>query len=177
MKFSKKASLAGFALAAVATAAMATVTFNSGSGTGFVGKGDVQLAYGWNNQAAQANAGAIQFSTLSTIQYSWDCDWDTGTGTRGFKHHSVNHGATRSITDSVSYDARTHKQVDGFFLTGYNGPAVETGDPINTCAGDSTPNGGADATVYTITNQMSMTLPGAGLYVTYAGNSVLLYTY
>src|SRR5918996_4693526 len=38
------------------TAAFALVTFDPSTGTGFVGKGDVQTAFGWNNKQLQNNA-------------------------------------------------------------------------------------------------------------------------
>jgi hypothetical protein len=45
----------GFLLClATAGAAFAAITFNPDDGTGFVGKGDVQEAFGWNNHALQA---------------------------------------------------------------------------------------------------------------------------
>ena len=44
--------LAAIAALAVSTAALATVTFDPATGIGFVGKGDVQLAFGWNNATA-----------------------------------------------------------------------------------------------------------------------------
>jgi opacity protein-like surface antigen len=50
---------AGIALATISTAAVAAVTFDPATGTGFVGKGDIQLAFGWNNKAAQDNATAL----------------------------------------------------------------------------------------------------------------------
>lgn len=47
----KQSKLIGAVTAAVCMvgSALATVTFDPGTGTGFVGKGDVQNAFGWNN--------------------------------------------------------------------------------------------------------------------------------
>jgi len=39
-------------------AALAAVDFSVSNGTGFVGKGDAQLVFGWNNADLQRNAGA-----------------------------------------------------------------------------------------------------------------------
>jgi hypothetical protein len=59
MKLNFKAAIAVPALCAMlATAALAAVTFDVNTGFGFVGKGDVQLAFGWNNKALQTNATA-----------------------------------------------------------------------------------------------------------------------
>src|SRR5688572_7117075 len=58
----------------VFSAAMtAAVTFDPSTGTGFVGKGDVQDAFGWNNAALQANAGAVTFTFESDAQYAQSC--------------------------------------------------------------------------------------------------------
>jgi len=46
----------------LAPAASAAVTFNETNGTGFVGKGDVQVAFGWNNKQLQTNAKDVSFS-------------------------------------------------------------------------------------------------------------------
>jgi hypothetical protein len=47
----------------LAPAANAAVTFNDTTGTGFVGKGDVQVAFGWNNKQLQTNATGVSFSS------------------------------------------------------------------------------------------------------------------
>lgn len=49
----------------VATAT-ASVTLNS-DGSGFVGKGDVQAAFGWTNAKLQQNAGGVTFSTAQAV--------------------------------------------------------------------------------------------------------------
>ena len=46
----------------LAPAASAAVTINETNGTGFVGKGDVQVAFGWNNKQLQTNATGVSFS-------------------------------------------------------------------------------------------------------------------
>ena len=46
----------------LAPAASAAVTFSETNGTGFVGKGDVQVAFSWNNKQLQANATGVSFS-------------------------------------------------------------------------------------------------------------------
>jgi len=46
----------------LAPAASAAVNFNETTGTGFVGKGDVQVAFAWNNKQLQANASGVSFS-------------------------------------------------------------------------------------------------------------------
>ncbi len=57
------------------TVAFAAVTFDPATGTGFVGKGDVQLIYGWNNKQLQDNAANVQFRANSEVvtEVSWTC--------------------------------------------------------------------------------------------------------
>lgn len=45
------------------SAAQAAVTFNSETGTGFVGKGDVQTVLGYNNSQLQRNASSLVFTS------------------------------------------------------------------------------------------------------------------
>jgi hypothetical protein len=58
------AALSAAALAVSAAAANASVTLDP-NGVGFVGKGDVQTAFGWNNAAIQkaVESGNITFTT------------------------------------------------------------------------------------------------------------------
>ena len=60
----KKSIFAAMAVISLATVAIfASVTFDSSTGTGFVGKGDVQLALGLNNAQMQAyNLNNLNFS-------------------------------------------------------------------------------------------------------------------
>lgn len=54
------------ALIMFAASAAASVTFDPSTGTGFVGKGDLQTPWGWNNQKMQIEALNITFSYNST---------------------------------------------------------------------------------------------------------------
>jgi len=166
----KRVLMVGSALAVIATAALATVTFDPVTGTGFVGKGDVQLALGLNNAGIQAIANSLSFTYQQDTSYDISEEWTTETG--GKNSQTITHDITvhksTSVNDTVSYDARTHKQVDGFNLTGY-GSTSETGGPIPN-VGDPCPPGGpgGDCTI-TDVEPSADNLPG-GLYV----NGVLL---
>ena len=69
--------LAAAAAACVSTAAVASITFNSSTGTGFVGKGDVQSALGLNNPQLQALylSGGIHFAFSENVNYKYVCTW------------------------------------------------------------------------------------------------------
>jgi hypothetical protein len=107
-------------VAAVSVSAMAfgAVTFDPATGNGFVGKGDVQLALGYNNAQLQnaANSGAISFSYASEVSYSQDCIKENRRQTieKTFK-------TTRAVNAAVTGSARKNSQLDvtGFNLTGH----------------------------------------------------------
>ena len=122
-------------LGLAATAVFATVTFDPSTGTGFVGKGDVQLAFGWNNATLQQNAGSLRYSyNFGQIAFQ-DCQASIGPITVSATLHKA-----QLVHDVIQYDARTHKQVDGFVLQGYDSETVIGSTP--TCPDFATPVGG-----------------------------------
>jgi hypothetical protein len=138
-KFGRKtvALLIGVAALTVTASALAAVTFDPATGTGFVGKGDVQLVFGWNNSQLQSNVGSVQFRALSTevSETAWTCQRDAGTQTQERARTT-----TTSIQGVVSSIARERNQITGFNLTGYSGTPTQTseteGPPLGSC-----PNG------------------------------------
>lgn len=124
---------------AAAGLAYAAVTIDD-DGVGFVGKGDVQDVFGWNNAQLQAAADDVQFrfnqSSVTTTGYSWTCDRDAGPQTQE-RARTVT--TTTSSYGVLSSAARVKKQVTGFNLNGYDGD-VETeettesnGQPLWSC--------------------------------------------
>jgi hypothetical protein len=127
------AIVAAFAIGT--TVALAAVTFDPATGTGFVGKGDVQLVYSWNNKALQDNATSVQFRASSTTVtgVSWEC---TNANNENVQERSRT--TETSVQGVVSSIARERNQITGFNLTGYSGdPTVVTGategPPVNSC--------------------------------------------
>lgn len=135
-KFGKKsvALIVGVVALTVTGSALAAVTFDPATGTGFVGKGDVQLIYGWNNKALQDNAGALQFRASSEVvtERSWVC-----TNTNNENTQERDRTTTTSTQGVVSSIARERNQITGFNLTGYSGTPTESssteGPPVNSC--------------------------------------------
>ena len=166
MKLSKL--LTGLAAAAAATAAIATVTFNFTTGVGFVGKGDVQTAFVWNNATLQKNASGVSFAYKASDVYDVECYWETTTGNGKIIVHDITIPKHRNINATIAYDARTHKQIDGFNLTGFNGGEID--DKPVPQVGDSCP-GNNPGTIINVTLVSSNV---GGLYVTYGTTSVLL---
>lgn len=166
MKLIKLATALAFAGAA--TAAYATVTFDPATGTGFVGKGDVQLVFGWNNAQLQNNAGSLSFSYQTESKYDATCEWTTTAGNGRIIYHDVTVNKTVQISDSVAYDARTHKQVDGFNLTGFGSVSQNIDTPVvgGACLGA----GGQQGTWTSV----ALTSSSGGLYVSGPSGSALL---
>lgn len=167
MKMSHIAAALG--LAAVASFASASVTFDSATGTGFVGKGDVQLAFGWNNAALQNKASGLSFSYNISSEYEAVCTWTTGDGKKGEKTHNVTHTDRYAVAGALNFDARTQSQITGFFLTGFKGALPEVG--TMPAVGDACPGNEGHDGVWT------SVIPGAttdGLMVTYGTTTVPL---
>jgi hypothetical protein len=144
MKISKiVATISLLAATSVAGAAVILNYDSSGAfnGTGFVGKGDVQLAFGWNNKQLQDNASGVSFAYSATARYSATCVWVTGEGTRGEHEHTISRTVTSKLVGSVAYDARVRNQITGFNLTGFQGEVTSVGkvpEVGGTCPGNGT---------------------------------------
>ena len=109
------------------------------TGTGFVGKGELQDPWGWNNQTLQQNASGVSFSVESQGRYEYDCEWVTGEGTRGQRTHQVTHKRTSLVSSALDYETRTNQskknvQVTGFVLTGFSS-ASEPGTALPVVGG------------------------------------------
>jgi hypothetical protein len=145
------------------------VTYDASTGTGFVGKGDVQLAFGWNNQQLQSNAGGVRFSYNTTDKYTAVCTFTTGEGTRGEKTHDIDHKRTTTVASSVAYDARVRNQITGFTLTGLR-ETTPPGGEIPVVGGACMGNQGHDGTWTSV----ELTGASGGLFVHHAARSSLL---
>jgi hypothetical protein len=119
---------------ALAGAAIAAVTFDPATGTGFVGKGDVQLVFGWNNKDLQDNAGSVRFRALTeeVTEVSWVC-----TNANNENIQERERTTTTSIEGLVSSIARVKNQITGFNLTGYTDTPTQSstteGPAVNSC--------------------------------------------
>ena len=103
------------------------VTFDASTGMGFVGKGDIQTVFGWNNAQLQANAGSLEFSYMSVDRYVATLTWVTGEGTRGEKQHEIEIPRQARIQGVIDWDARRRNQINGFLLQGWDGDPVVSG--------------------------------------------------
>jgi hypothetical protein len=142
------AIVAAFAIGT--TAALAAVTFDPATGTGFVGKGDVQLVFGWNNKALQDNAGSVDFRSASTetSETTWTCKRDSGEQTQERLRTT-----TTTIQGLVTTVGRLKNQITGFNLNGYEGTPTTTtvsdGPALGSCPQFWTEVEGSQETVVT----------------------------
>ncbi|MDP2263450.1 MAG: hypothetical protein Q8K24_09870 [Hydrogenophaga sp.] len=153
MKYAK--TLLAVAAAAITTVAVAAVTYTPFPvSIGFVGKGDVQLITGWNNQQLQLNAPGVQFVESVTENYSAVCSWVTGEGTRGEKPHNVSHTRDTAVNASIAKELRrnsgTNEAVTGFNLTG-PGSSVTTSGSVPVVNSPCMGNEGHDGTWSSVT--------------------------
>jgi hypothetical protein len=171
------------AMLAVPTAAIASVTIDA-YGKGFVGKGDVQTAFGWNDAALQAKAGDVSFTyeSKSDDTYAVTCEWDTGN--KQIVHHVQNKSA--SLIDSVAYDVtkvdrkNPNQKITGFNLTGKTGEIVtESGIvPVVDASCPATGNeGGTDNSVNKLITAVELVSHESSekLTATYAGLSAVIW--
>jgi hypothetical protein len=169
----------------VASSAFATVTFdptcsltpsNSQGKCGFVGKGDVQIAFSLNNIQIQnillANLQAFIFSYDATATYAAVCTFTTGAGTPGEQTHNINIPRHTVVNAQINGSPRSGPtQFTGFLLTGL-GTATSNGTvPVVGEACVANEDGVARNGTWSSVTPTGST---GGLYVTYNGNSVLL---
>ena len=172
MKLSVRQAVLGLALVLASTSALAEVDFDPADGTGFVGKGDVQLAFDWNDAGLQANATGVTFTYGYTTVYQAVCTFTTGEGTRGEKTHNVPHSEEMNVSSAVNVSLRKNPnfKVTGFNLTGFGEVFSESGEvPV---VGGPCPGNPGHGGVWTSVQM----LPGGegGLYANYGDQKVLL---
>ena len=117
------------------------------TGKGFVGKGEVQTPWGWNNATLQKNAKDVSFTVEAEDRYEYDCVWTTGEGTKGQKTHNVTQKRSTSVDKAVVYEVRNNPKsaVTGFNLLDF-GRITISGDPVPS-VGDACLGGGTGGTV------------------------------
>jgi hypothetical protein len=114
---------------AISSPASAAVSFDHATGTGAVGKGDIQLAFGWNNAALQRNAAGLSFSVTEVDTYEFDCEWFTnGNKNKAPVRKEMTKKSRLNSSIAYGFDARTKNQIVGFNITGV-GLEIADGNP------------------------------------------------
>lgn len=166
------ASLVAAAFLGQAMVAQAAVVYEPGAG-GFVGKGDVQVAFGWNNKQLQDNASKVTFTYDSTDVYEGTCTWEAGkSGNVQTKSRTISLG----VDGSVAVEARKNSQgqITGFSLGGFSeGEGSEIGSVPK--AGELCDMAEGNGAVWS-TDPIRVTEAMGGLYAHFEDQKVLLWS-
>lgn len=114
------------------------------AGTGFVGKGDVQLAFTWSNKQLQSNAAGVSFSYVESTTKTQDCVTVDGQGREQVVTVTGTRTMTIGVSGGVSYDARVKNQITGFNLTGFQGDPTEDNSGWSSCPAGSQQRGAVE---------------------------------
>ena len=130
---------------------------------GWVGKGDVQSVFAWNNHTMQTYHDQVEFRYQDTQTTSWDCEhykWDQRDETFDL-HNTVSHTRLFGVTGTIAYQSRKTGQWTGWFLTG------ATLQIEGESAGPQCPQAGAngDPNSYWVLTNVVTTTSGGGLQV------------
>jgi hypothetical protein len=127
------------ALAAAMLLGSAGAAAASYDGPTFIGKGDVQNTFDWNNKALQDGHDDVRFriATVSGTQVTWECTNTNNENTQGRSRTTTT--TTSGLVSSTARDDRG-KQITGFNVSGYSGTvvtgdAVTDGPAVNSCPG------------------------------------------
>ncbi len=149
------AAITGVAI--FATAAFAATNLNP-DGTGFAGKGDIQVPFGWNDATLQKEAKAVAFTYVSQETYDLVCAKTIETR-RETRIVRVERESTSSVNADVIYDTRKNSKdkVTGFNLNGFANTVTVEGTGCN--SGEDEESRQLDSSSTTLTASHSSTLP------------------
>lgn len=121
------------ALGLLVSSVGAAVNYDPATG-GFAGKGDVQTVLGYNNKQMQDNASSLSFTYVETVEYDVPCQKENRSQIlrNTFERES-------NVTGTVSYDAKTNKQVVGFNLNPLSGTSTSNVSCPNGWEADGAP--------------------------------------
>jgi hypothetical protein len=127
MKVRRTLLIAVIGIVLVAGLAYATVTFNPTTGVGFVGKGDVQIAFGWNNATAQQQTNNVAFTYVTTDTYEVVNAWASGNPDNpvSLNSHTATVTTIVGVNSEVAYEARQKNQYTGYNLKGWGTVTVD----------------------------------------------------
>ena len=133
----------------VGSAAGAAVTIDA-EGKGFVGKGDVQVPFGWSNAQLQQNAAGVSFSvaSVSVTDTDWTCSRLNNQGMEQTQERErTTTTETTGVLSSLARDGK--KQLTGFNINGFTGTTVTVshdGPAVGSCPNGWTASGLATGT-------------------------------
>jgi hypothetical protein len=163
------ATIALGAAVLVAGAASASAYTMDSAGVGWVGKGEVQTAYDWNNKTMQDNVAGVTFVYESSATFEVVCEFDTPGN-----HHVITQTRSTSVSATVGSQARKNSQgkdgpMTGWYLTGFGATTTEGASVPS--VGDGCPgNSGLGA----VTSVEQTGAGEGGLYAVWNGERRLL---
>jgi opacity protein-like surface antigen len=144
MKLSIRAlAVAVAAVFAFSAVALAAVEFDPEDGTGFVGKGDVQQPFGWNNKQMNDNAADVSFFYQEGQTVEQDCVSSDGGAPPTFTVVGQR-TKTQGIDEEVEYEKRRNggnSNLTGFILLGYDEEPEFSEGTWTACPAGSTQQG------------------------------------
>ena len=136
---------------------------------GFLGKGEVQTAFGWNNKALQTNAEDVAFSLRTETVYSYTCTWTTGPEHNQKEHVKEGIPSEAAVAADAAFDARKNSQITGFTLGELGEPTVDGTIPTDGGACSNGPNGTiSEVEIVDVTSSLYATHGGATVLVQHA---------
>ena len=129
-------------------------------GKGFVGKGEVQTPWGWNNATLQKNATGVIFAVETSARYAQDCQKEVG-GERQRRVIENTFKKTVSVSSALLGDPRQTKgqnQFTGFSLSGFMTDSQAGAVPTDLCTpgtGEGEDNNGWVPAVDELTGESS----------------------
>jgi hypothetical protein len=150
MKHFRK-SLVVLAVALGASATWAEVSINAAGGFGWVGKGDVQQAYGWNNKTLQTNAQGVSFEVKEHQKLTIVCEIEKELGkVVEVRYPELN--ITRNVISTTDSDPRqNNSRFTGYRLNGY-GFQTASGSKESYNVGDACTAQGTEGKVVSVTS-------------------------
>jgi hypothetical protein len=134
-RFAAPLALAVATVVATAGIAVASVSFDPATGTGYVDKADVQAAFGWKEGTFQANVRRVGFHAATYTSWTWDC-------VIGGESVSVTADLESSwvVASEVVSTPGQRRSASGFNLTGLGAQLSSTSDanPASCPDGDPT---------------------------------------
>ena len=122
---------ASFAALAISATAMASVAVDNG--VGFVGKGDVQTALGWNNAAFDKGVDSLKFTAGAEkviADYKMSCfNGSTGAIDEAVGHRIISQPGAATVTATQVLNSNG-KQITGFNLTGNANDFTNVGNRV-----------------------------------------------
>ena len=171
MHFSRTAAAAAVAagLLLAGTGAASAYTMDA-TGVGWVGKGEVQSVFGWNNKTMQDNYPGVSFVYDGTATYAVTCEWDTPN-----THHVQTTHKSTDVNATVGSAARKNSQgkdgpMTGWYLTGY-GTTTTDGAKVP-AVGDGCPGNSGLGAITAV--EQTGAGAGGGLYAVWQGQRKLL---